>query len=136
MPGIVPPGSYFSIYTGNISLANTMVEKGKFHLAEQMDIDGSLPRELARTRSFHYSYYGLNAFATLANCGVVSGTDLWNYELSDGRSFKKAFDFFIPYITKEKNWTWNDIDSNAIKTVVGLFNLWFARQNKCIIQKS
>lgn len=105
----------FSIYSGNISLANTMVEKGKFHLDQQMVADGSLPRELARTRSFHYSYYGLDAFAALANCGSRIGNDLWNYELSDGRSFKKAFDFFLPYITKEKAWTWADIDSNEDK---------------------
>lgn len=105
----------FSIYTDNISLANAAIEKGKTQVSEQMMSDGSLPRELERTRSFHYSLYGLEAFASLANCGVLTGNDLWNYQALNGRSLKKGFDFIVPYLIKESTWTWMDIDSEAEK---------------------
>lgn len=101
----------YSIYTGNINLADSIVEKGKFHVSQQIQPDGRLPRELSRTKSFHYALYGLKAFAALANCGVIAGNDLWNYETSDGRAIKKAFEFITPYIVKEQPWTWANIDT-------------------------
>lgn len=63
-----------------------------------------MPRELARTRSMHYTMYNLEAFVTLARVGDLVGVDLWNASTSDGRGIKTAIDFVVPYITGEKTW--------------------------------
>jgi len=98
----------FAIYDGNIELAKSMIQKGKSQLSQQVADDGSLPRELGRKQSFHYSLYGVKPFCTLACCADIIGEDLWNFRTSNGRSLKLALDFIIPYITKEKSWSWSN----------------------------
>jgi len=96
----------FAIYNGNIELAKSMIQKGKLQLSQQVADDGSLPRELGRKQSFHYSLYGIKPFCTLACCAHIIGEDLWNFQTSNGKSLKLALDFILPYIVKEKLWKW------------------------------
>lgn len=106
----------FALYYGDLELAKTMVERGKELIAKQIAEDGSLPRETGRTKSFHYSLYGLKAFCWLADCGrVAGGADLWNYTAPNGRNLRLAFDFILPYILKEKEWTIYDIGDDNEK---------------------
>lgn len=102
----------FSIYNNDISTTKMIIEQGKKLIDQQIAKDGSLPRELNRNRSFHYSLYGLKAFCVLADCANVIGEDLWNYQTADGRGIKTAIDFILPYIVREKEWTLPNISDD------------------------
>lgn len=73
-------------------------------LPEQMDKDGSFPRELARTKPYGYSIFVLDNLATL--CHVLSDTEenLWTFELPDGRGIKKGIEFLLPYLEDKRRW--------------------------------
>ncbi len=76
-----------------------------------------MPREIKRTRSFHYSLYGLKAFCVLASCGELVGIDLWNHRTIDGRGIKTSIDFILPYLLKDKNWSWPNVGDDMDKDI-------------------
>ncbi len=41
--------------------------------------------------------------------GKRFGIDLWNYETPDGRGIEKAYEYFIPYITTDKKWEYQQL---------------------------
>jgi len=75
----------------------------------QIQPNGTLPQELARTNSFSYSHFDIQAFFYLASLTTYSSVDLFNYSSSDGRSIKKAFDFLVPYAIGAKKWPYEQI---------------------------
>ncbi len=86
-------------------------------IAKHIEPDGKMPRELARTKSFTYSTGNLRYLTRLASFGKKYDVDLWNFESSDGRSIKKAYEFLIPYIATDKEWEYQQITSlGAAKT--------------------
>lgn len=74
-------------------------------LPNQLEKDGSFPLELKRTKPYGYSIFNLDAMATLCQILTDSKDDLWNFELDDGRSMKKAIEFLYPYIENKSLWT-------------------------------
>ncbi|MEI9906331.1 MAG: alginate lyase family protein [Asticcacaulis sp.] len=69
----------FSLFAGKVDQARQVVSQfGGARLDPQMAADGSLPRELARTRSFHYSMWTLQAVYDEATLGECVGGDLWD----------------------------------------------------------
>lgn len=73
-------------------------------LAVQLAADGSLPEEIARTRSLHYSYFALEAASLAATLAECSGIDLWRARTSDGRNMMAAFKFVAPYVADPRKW--------------------------------
>ena len=73
-------------------------------LPNQMGADGSFPLELRRTKPYGYSLFNLDAMATVCQILSTPKDNLWTFELSDGRSMKKAMDFMLPYIADKKSW--------------------------------
>ena len=69
-----------------------------------MDAEGKFPLEMERTIALHYNVFNLHAFYMIAGMAEKLGFDLWNYKGPSGASLKKGFDYFYPYITKEKEW--------------------------------
>lgn len=115
-------GSWYSaqiaagaIYTGNIALAKQTIETAKKQLAEQISInrddypDGSFPHEIKRNQSFLYSLFGLEAFCALAGCAEVVGMDLWHFKADNGSNMRLAFDFLTPYLSGQKQWTFESL---------------------------
>src|SRR5690606_10806736 len=56
----------------------------------QIRADGSMPRELQRTRSLDYTVVNLQALTLLADLASKLDIDLWHYEGSEGQSVIKA----------------------------------------------
>ncbi|WP_396600604.1 alginate lyase family protein [Algibacter sp. R77976] len=73
-------------------------------LLEQMAIDGSFPKELARTKPYGYSIFNLDALSGLAQLLTTNKDNLFTYQTQDGNSLKLGVQFLFPYI-KDKN-TW------------------------------
>lgn len=99
-------------YIGDEPAARQIFEAAKTRrIARQIEPDGSMPREQARTLSVTYSLFNLDAFFKLARIARNSGVDLWNYKTEDGRSLRAALDYMIPYATGQKDWNLKQIKS-------------------------
>lgn len=98
-----------ALYTGQADVARRTLEGARARIASQIEPDGRQPRELARTRSWHYSEFNLAAFMDLATLGRHVGVDLWGYRTADGRSIRQAVDFLVPFAAGERAWGFDQI---------------------------
>src|SRR5215208_5874706 len=73
-------------------------------LPEQMALDGSFPRELARTKPYGYSIFQLDNLITLAQVLSTPQEDLFIYARPDGRGARKAMEFLYPYLADKSKW--------------------------------
>jgi hypothetical protein len=89
-----------------VEILNRAKEK---RIASEIEPDGSQLRELARTASWDYSLFNLEALFLLAALGDRAGVDLWNYETRDGRSIRKALDSLLPVAKGEQKWSHTQI---------------------------
>ena len=106
-----------ALYTGQVDVARRTVEGARARIAAQIEPDGRQPRELERTRSWHYSEFNLAAFMDLATLGTHVGVDLWNYRTADGRSIRQAVDFLVPYAAGERKWAFDQITPFSASTM-------------------
>jgi hypothetical protein len=90
-------------------------------LAKQIDPDGKLPRELGRTRPWHYTVFALRASAGLAELGRCFQLDLW-HATGNGRSLKVAIDFILPYVGREQEFPYPDLHAGATEESFELFS--------------
>jgi hypothetical protein len=108
----------FALFAGDQESAKRILRQAvEARVGAQIAADGSMPRELERTRSFHYSNFNLQAFAELATLGQGVGVDLWGYQSPDsGSSIRAAVDFLVPYMTASQMWPYDEItDVNAFQ---------------------
>jgi hypothetical protein len=98
-----------ALYTGQVAVARRTLEGARARIASQIQPDGRQPRELERTRSWHYSAFNLQAFMDLATLGDRTGVDLWKYRTPDGRSIRQAVDFLVPFAAGERPWPYDQI---------------------------
>ena len=106
-----------ALYTGQVDVARRTLEGARARIATQIESDGRQPRELERTRSWHYSEFNLAAFMDLATLGRHVGVDLWNYRTTDGRGIRQAVDFLVPYAAGERKWAFDQITPFSASTV-------------------
>jgi hypothetical protein len=99
----------FALFTGNPSKARELAEEGKEKMDSQIQADGKMPKELARTTGLWYSTYNLQAFFTLATLAHLVGVDLWHYSNQTNAGIRAAFDWLIPYAAGEKKWEYQQI---------------------------
>lgn len=100
-----------ALYLGKTEFAHDLAEAAETKLiATQIQHDGQQPLEEARTRSFHYSAYNLQALTRLATEAESVGIDLWDYKGPDGGSMRAALDYLLPYTEKPKRWEHPDIE--------------------------
>jgi hypothetical protein len=78
-------------------------------ISQQIDPDGTMPRELSRTLSFHYSVFNLRAEMQLAALGRSAGVELWQYQTTDGRSILKAAQFLAQFADPARVWPYQQI---------------------------
>ena len=90
-------------------------------IAVQIEKDGRQPLELARTASFSYCWFNIEALTELANVGEYAGTDLWHFSASNGKSLRKAYEFMIPYVdVPSKDWPYEQIKEKKEKDFLPL----------------
>ncbi|MFJ1230579.1 alginate lyase family protein [Yersinia proxima] len=94
-----------------------MAELLKTKLNTQLAADGSQPLELARTRSFHYSYFSLQAAILMAQLADKVHVDLWHYRTPNGSGLIKALDFMAPYSNEQNKWPYPSLDHIGVRLV-------------------
>ena len=94
-----------ALYVDSTNLANKIVQRAANRLDLQQDSNGFFPLELARTTSFHYSAFILNAFTVIAQLSEKTNINLWQLKTSSGKSLSKAFDALMPFLIQKKEWT-------------------------------
>ncbi len=73
-------------------------------LPRQMDINGSFPHELNRTKPYSYSIFNLEIMTALCQIHSDSNVNLYNYSTNNGKSIKKGIEFLYPYLKDKKQW--------------------------------
>ncbi|HWB90598.1 MAG TPA: alginate lyase family protein, partial [Puia sp.] len=101
----------FALFTGDTATAKKLAEEGKVKMNHQVQADGRMPEELARTNSLHYSTYNLEAFFTLASIARHAGVDLWQYKDQQNAGIRTAFDWLLPYALGQKKWEYQEISA-------------------------
>jgi len=95
----------FALYAGDKSLARSIVNTVEIRrILPQIRPDGTMPEELKRTRSRHYTFFNLEAFFILAEAGERLGIDLWRAGGKGAGSIKAALDQAAPFIDPQKPW--------------------------------
>jgi hypothetical protein len=108
-----------ALFLGNTNFAREkLLQAREKRIADQIEPDGKMPRELGRTLSFNYSLFNLQAEMELAALGQNAGVDLWHYQTADGRSILKAVEFMAPYADPKSEWPYKQI-SQPNRTELG-----------------
>jgi hypothetical protein len=95
----------FAQFTKNDTLLNLCRQRYKtLHLPGQMALDGSFPKELARTKPYGYSLFNLDAMAMLCHILSDKQNNLWTFALEDKRSIQLAIAFMEPYVKDKSKW--------------------------------
>jgi hypothetical protein len=95
----------FARFTGNTTLMDFCSNRYKnVLLPNQMEADGSLPRELRRTKPYGYSIFCLDALATICQVLATKENDLWRFTTADGKSIQKGIAFLYPYVADKSKW--------------------------------
>lgn len=117
----------FGWMTGNQQMLDFCREQFKTRLlAEQMDQNGSLPMELARTKPYAYSIFALDNLVTLCHILSTPNDNLWDYQLPDGRGIRKGIDFLTPYLMNKAAWPYRHDVECFEEWPVGVSFLLFA----------
>ncbi len=100
----------FALFVDDEQLARDVLRQvGPRRIATQIEPDGRMPYELARTKSFSYTHMNLRGFLHLSRLGEHVDVDLWGYETADGRSLEAALDWLEPFVAGRKDWRWEQI---------------------------
>jgi len=100
-----------ALFTSNTTVSRAVLEQiGQRRISTQIEPNGTLPEELARTTSFHYSWFALVALLDTADMAASQNIDVWNFTTSDHRSLKTCVDWLTPYVIGEKPWPYEQIN--------------------------
>jgi len=90
----------------------------------QIKVDGSAPREEARTKGLWYSAFNLEAMTIICRIAQVRGIDLWTTVHARGdANIVTAIDYLLPYFSDPKKWTKDQISDFSTD---GLYSLAYA----------
>ena len=97
-------------------------------ISSQIASDGTQPEELARTNSFHYSLFNLQALGVLARMGESLDYDLWHYRDKEGKGLESAAEYLLPYVSSSADWPHEQISEYHVSPLTNqLFRLMSVR---------
>ena len=97
--------SSMAVLTGNEEVIKLCKDRFKaIALPNQMEKDGSFPRELKRTKPYGYSLFNIDAFCNVAQILSTADDNLFEFQTEDGRSLKTGINFIYPYIVDKVKW--------------------------------
>ncbi|HTR43513.1 MAG TPA: alginate lyase family protein [Pseudomonadales bacterium] len=115
----------FAQFTGNEKdLAECRDHFENVFVPKQMAVDGSFPRELARTKPYGYSTFQTDNMAMLCQVLSTPQDNLWEFQLPDGRGMRKAIEFMYPYWADKNKWL-----SDGRHKDIQAWDGWPARQS-------
>ena len=104
-------GSYYDLQVLYLALFIEKEEQAKniaqnFYanrVLKQIQPDGAMPEEIARTRPLFYSIYNLHAMFLVAHLAQKVAVDIWKANDPSSR-LSAGLDFLVPYAHPEKSW--------------------------------
>lgn len=104
-----------SDFLGRADLLEWVWDFTKKNLIEnQIEADGSQPKEEARTNSLSYSFFNLDAYSILLRLAQLNGINLWSFENTKGGSVLKSIQYILPFLKEPYNWKKQQITSLTI----------------------
>jgi len=98
------------MYGGDFDYLRKIIEEKQLpRIGFQMEPDGSLPAELARTLGIHYSTFALEALNLSDIIAAKIGMNLWEYKAQNGRSMLLGVEFLKPYWKSPETWPYMQI---------------------------
>ena len=95
---------YLALFTGKKEQAKNIAQKFyQNRVIKQIQADGSMPKEIVRTRPLFYSIYNLHAMFLFAHLAEKVAIDIWRANDPSSR-LKAGLDFLVPYTHPEKFW--------------------------------
>lgn len=82
---------------------------GEARIEPQFAADGTLPEELTRTRSWHYTLWTLHAAERVAQLGQCAGQDVASYRNAVGAGLGTALDKAAAVVDPAEDWPYKDI---------------------------
>ena len=115
----------FALFARKPALAKSVIAAaGKDRIDPQIEADGKMPRELARTKGLHYSYFALEPLVGMAELGPCVGVDLWNYKGPKGQGIRGAYDYLAQFVGNEKAFPYKDLKpEDATREALDLYDL-------------
>jgi hypothetical protein len=113
----------FALFCGDEQIAREAIQNRTIaRMDVQFTTDGKQPLELERTKSWGYSNLNLSGWCMLATLANRLDIDLWHTE-KDGRGIKKCIEWLIPYVLKQKEWTYKQIEPIGYSETLTICNL-------------
>jgi len=110
-------GTWYDLQTATFAQFSGQTEEAKNRLTitqnrripNHFDTEGKQLHELARTRSWHYSNFNLEAYSQLANLGEKIHVDLWDHNV-DNHHLLNGYRYIANFVDSKTPWPWKDID--------------------------
>lgn len=102
--------SHFALFARLDRVTKTVTEMfGEARIDTQFAADGTLPEELKRTRSWHYTLWTLHAAERVAQLGRCAGQDVASYRNTVGAGLETALKMAAMVVDPAKSWPYQDI---------------------------
>ncbi len=93
------------LYSGDTEHFKDVITNSQLpRIGVQVEEDGTMPSELARTLGLHYTTFALEALAIADIMAEKVGLDVWSYKAENGRSLSMAIDYALPYMKDQTKW--------------------------------
>jgi len=73
-------------------------------IPNQVAVDGSMPRELKRTKPYCYTLFNADVLALVCQILSTPTENLWQFATPDGRGMARVIEFILPFIRDKTAW--------------------------------
>lgn len=100
----------FALFSGQDSVAAMILDSVKVkRIDRQIEVDGSQPWELSRTKAMSYSIKNLRHLIENAIIAEDQGIDLWHHTSPEGSSIYRGLAYLVPFYTEGKKFPYQQL---------------------------